>query len=165
MVHSTLNLSNLCPLIANHCLKLWNNEYVNNPRGSTYKQYFPHITQNYHKQKQKSISLFRLRTGHYKLNSHLFTLGLHPTGMCEHCHVQKTVSHYFTIFPAFQLPRLKLQQAKNKLGIRFDMSTLSTNKDTAESIETFIKDTHVIFAKSVEGFSLWCMHYHRINVE
>jgi len=24
-VHSTLKQSNMCPLIANHCLKLWNN--------------------------------------------------------------------------------------------------------------------------------------------
>jgi len=112
--HSTLNPSDVCPLIANHCLKLWNNEHVNNPHGSTYKQYFPQITQDYHTQQQKLISLFRLRTGHCKLNSYLFSLGLHPTGMCEHCHVQETVSHCLTNCPEFQPQSLKLQQATNK---------------------------------------------------
>ena len=140
-VHSTLSPSDIRPHIANHHWKLWNNEYVNKPHGSTCQQYFPQITQDYHTQKQKSISLFRLRTGHCKLNSHLFTLGLHPTGMCEHCHVQEAASHYLTNCPAFQPQRLELQQATNKLGIWFDLSLLFTHKDTSELIETFIRDT------------------------
>ena len=58
IVHSSLNPSHINPLIADHCLKVWNNEYVNNPNGSTYKTYFPQITQDYRTQKQRSISLF-----------------------------------------------------------------------------------------------------------
>jgi len=141
IVHSSLNPSGINPLIADHCLKVWNNEYVNNPHGSTYKTYFPQITQDYRTQKQISISLFRLRTGHCRLNSHLFSLGLHPTGLCEHCHLQETVTHFLTTCPAFQQQRLILQKATNELGLPFDMSTLLTRKDTAPLIEIFIRAT------------------------
>ena len=50
IVRSSLNPSDINPLIADHCLKVWNNEYVNNPHGSTYKTYFPQITQDYRTQ-------------------------------------------------------------------------------------------------------------------
>jgi len=141
IVRSSLIPSDINPLIAYHCLKVWNNGYVNDPHGSTYKTYFPQITPDYRTQKQKSISLFRLRTGHCRLSSHLFSLGLHPTGMCEHCHVQETVTHFLTTRPAFQQQRLILQKATNELSLPFDMSTLLTHRDTAPLIESFIRDT------------------------
>jgi len=106
--------------------------HVGNPRCSAYEKYFPQITHDwlsrmtdYHawmiitQQKQNSISLFRLRTGHCKLNSHRFTLGLHPTVLWKHCHVQEIVSHYLTHSPVFQPQRLKLQQAMNRIGITY----------------------------------------------
>jgi len=68
---------------------------------------------------QKPICIFRLRTGHcnVKLNNHLFTLVLHPTGLCDYCHTWDTVIHFLTTCPAFLAQRLEFKQATNKLGI------------------------------------------------
>jgi len=106
----------------------------------------PHTNNSFHKLRRiinyenTHVSLFRLRTGHCRLNSHLFTLGLHRTVMCEHCHVPETVSHFLINCPAFQPQRLKLHQATTMLGIQFNLSTFLT-QDTAKLIETFVKET------------------------
>ena len=56
IVHSSLNPSDICPIIANHCLQLWNNDHVNNPNGSTYKQFFSQITQDYQLRKHTRLA-------------------------------------------------------------------------------------------------------------
>ena len=137
----------MCPLIAIHCLKLrkmnmWTlpclhiqTIFSTNHAGSS-------------QAKTKIHLVFRLRIGHCKLNSHIFTLGHHPAGMWWH--FQETVNHYLSNWPAFQPQRLKLQKATNKLGIRFGLSTLLTHEDTAELIETYIRDT---------GKHIWSDHH------
>ena len=122
-IHSTLNPWDMCPIIANLCLKLWNNEYVNNPRSSTHKQYFPQITQDYHT--HKIHFAFSTQTGHCKFNSTFSPLDSIPPECVNIATCRKQSSHYLTNCPTFQPLRLKLQQATNKLGIRFDLSTLT----------------------------------------
>jgi len=140
-VQSSLNPSHMYPLIVNHCLTLWNNEYVNNYHVSTYKNIF-------HKSRRivtcKNKTPFRFFDSGPDIASwtvtffpwtpsHWIVRALSPAGNSH------SLSH--------QLPRVAttavetIQHAINKLGIRFDFYTLSTHKDTAELIEIFIRDT------------------------
>ena len=52
--------------------------------------------------KQDCKSLVEIVTGHCKLNSHLFKIGLHPTGLCL-CSMQRweTVSHFLCECPVY----------------------------------------------------------------
>jgi len=61
-------------LISGHCLNLWNCKYVNYAKSSAY-------TQDNQTHKRHSVSIFRLRIGHWWLNIfhyYLFTFGFHP---------------------------------------------------------------------------------------
>ena len=46
----------------------------------------------YKRSKERLIT--RLRLGHCSLNHYLFKIGQHPTGECEHCNTQKTITHF-----------------------------------------------------------------------
>jgi len=53
------------------------------------------------------FKLFRLRTGHCRLNSHLHRLGLHPTSNCEQCQDPETVAHFLFVCTTYQSERTK----------------------------------------------------------
>ena len=52
-----------------------------------------------------SPTLFRLRTGHYKLNNHLHKIGLHSSGLCSSCFVPEDVEHVLLYCPRYSIPR------------------------------------------------------------
>ena len=51
--------------------------------------------------------IYRLKTGHNRLNMHLNKIGLHNSGLCDFCEEPETVKHYFNIglFKISTLPR------------------------------------------------------------
>ena len=38
-------------------------------------------------------NIYRLRTGHNRLNVHLHKIGLHNSGLCDFCEEPKSVKH------------------------------------------------------------------------
>ena len=44
--------------------------------------------------KHKQTILYRLRTGHNRLNMHLHKIGLHNPGLCDFCKEPETVKQY-----------------------------------------------------------------------
>ena len=75
-------------------MDLRNRQYFNNATGAHYKQFFPTINNEIPINNDGSGTILRVQTGHCKLNSHLFRLGQHPTGLCEDCHHPQTVKHH-----------------------------------------------------------------------
>jgi len=46
--------------------------------------------------RKEQVIIRRLRIGHSNLNSTLWIIGKHPTGMCEQCQEAETVEHVLT---------------------------------------------------------------------
>ena len=68
--------------------------------------------------------IYRLKTGHNRLNMHLHKLGLHNSGLCDFCEEPETVKHYL-------LDCLKYQQYQENL---IDFAVKNNIKLTIESI-------------------------------
>jgi len=116
-------------------------QYASDHNGSAYKTLFPQITKDDQMYKYNSISLFRLWTGHWRLNSHFFRLGLHSSGLCDQCNIPETENHFITACSKFQSQSAKLRKGTDKPGLHFEITSLLTNKTSIQLIETFLKET------------------------
>src|SRR6218665_1653294 len=83
--------------IDNYIADLWQKDYDSQTTGLHYRTLVPmvnnkiKILNKYKRSKERLIT--RLRLGHCRLN-HLFKIGQHPTGKCEHCNTQETITHF-----------------------------------------------------------------------
>jgi len=59
----------------------------------------------------------RLRIGHSKLNGTLCILGKHPTGLCDECQEEETVSHIFMSCRKFTQERQELKHNLQEIVI------------------------------------------------
>ena len=73
-----LSISDIKLITKDHCFSLWQQQYVSNSTALKYKNLFPSITD---RNSASSPFLFRLQTGHCKLNAHMHRIGLHSTGL------------------------------------------------------------------------------------
>jgi len=84
--HSTLPLSlpDMYAFIKTSCFAVWNAKYTNSPKSAHYKQIFQNIENGTCGLRScDSPILFRLQTGHNRLNIHLHRIGLHLDGLCQ----------------------------------------------------------------------------------
>jgi len=67
--------------------------------------------------RKEQIMITRLRIGHSKLNVTLCILGKHPTGLCNECHEEETVSHILMSCRKFTQERQELKHNLQEIGI------------------------------------------------
>jgi len=92
----------------------------------------------------RSLSLiFRLCTGHCKLNHHLSRIGLHPDGLCGQCEIPETVEHMIEVCPKYLTARKRLKLAFNQLGISFHTPKVLCSTAAAKLVETFVRESGV----------------------
>ena len=97
-VNLDLSLSEIISIIIRHCLMIWQQQYISNSTGAFYKKCFPSI---YNRNLSSCPQIFRLQTGHCRLNSHMQRIGLHDTGLCSRCNVPEDVIHYLFVCPKY----------------------------------------------------------------
>jgi len=114
-----LNFSDMFSALYQHCVQEWDIQYQTDTRGNAYKAIFPALLQSSLPIRSLSPIIFRLCTGHCKLNHHLSRLGLHPDGLCGQCEVPETVEHVIEVCPKYLTARKRLKLALNQLGISF----------------------------------------------
>ena len=119
------------------CLKLWNDYYRQCLTGTDYKSLFPTI-HGATSSESDSTQLFRLRTGHCRLNSHLHSLGLHPNGNCEQCQVPETVAHFLFACTTYHSERIKLKRTMESLNIDFTLLSVLSDDKATKHVEEFI---------------------------
>ena len=69
----------------------------NKPLGKFYKAIEPQVSTKIKYQNEnrnKEVTVTRLRFGKCKLNKYLKELNLHPDGECQHCGAQESVEHF-----------------------------------------------------------------------
>jgi len=132
-------------LISDNCLNLWNCKYVNNTKGSAYKTIFPQITQDNQTHKHDSVSIFRLRIGHWWLNIfhyYLFTFGLHPRDCVIIVKPQKQSVKFVTICSTYHF---QSDWSPNRQRISYvfnlDLFLFLKRKAVTHLVENFITDS------------------------
>ena len=79
---------------------IWETQYHLNNKGQFFKSIEP-IVKNIQiinlQNKHMETIIYRLRTGHNRLNMHLHKIGLHNSGLCDFCKEPETVKHFYWI--------------------------------------------------------------------
>ena len=135
-----LSISDIKLIIKDHCFSIWQQQYVSNFTALKYKNLFPSITD---RNSASSPFLFRLQTGHCKLNAHMHRIGLHSTGLCSTCSVPEDVNHFLIICPKYEHSRSVLNSHLNSMGLRLTMQTLSCPQ-AFSSLINFVKTSGAI---------------------
>jgi len=63
--------------------------------------------------------IFRLCTGHCKLNHHLSRIGLHRDGLCGQCEIPETVEHMIEVCPKYLTARKRLKTCTQSIWYFF----------------------------------------------
>ena len=104
----------------------WNNEYQILEKGSDYKKLYPTISPipSHTVSRKIDTILFRLRSGHCRLNSHLYKIGCLDSPSCEFCDSSETVEHFLLACPEFESQRTPLRNATLRLNLPFSLQSL-----------------------------------------
>jgi len=128
-VTTRLNFSDMFSALYQHCFQEWDIQYQTDARGNAYKAIFPALLRSSLSIRSLSPIIFRLCTGHCKLNHHLSRIGLHPDGLCGQCEILETVEHMIEVCPKYLTARKRLKLALNQLGISFHTPEIWTGSD------------------------------------
>ena len=118
-------------IIKQHCMTLWDDEYKSTMKGFQYKAFQPSIFQNpiTISNRLSSSILFRLRSGHCRLNGHLHRIGIIESPNCDYCQTQETVEHFLLSCPQYGSQRSRLVQKASQLKVQLSMHAILTEPD------------------------------------
>jgi len=142
-VTTRLNFSDMYSALYQHCFQEWGIQYQSDTRGNAYKAIFPALLRSAVPIRSLSPIIFRLCTGHCKLNHHLTRIGLHPDGLCSQCEIPETVEHTIEVCPKNLTARNRLKLALNQLGISFHTPEILRSTAAAKRVETFVRESGV----------------------
>src|SRR5437867_865099 len=132
-------------LMVNECVwKWWEEEWISNP-SCEYQKLFAFskksITWNIPRYYDTIISKVRLLQS--KLNSGLFKIGLHETGLCDHCGVFANSQH-FIMDCLVTLPlRAYFRNYINQVNKQWTFQSLITDQHIMTLLAKFVIDNHI----------------------
>ena len=136
-LETKLTYSEVKSIIRHHCLEKWNQKYIQPTTGSQYKSLFPDVQSK--NPKHHNNQIFRLQTGHCRLNYHLHRIAKHQTGLCQVCNVPESVSHFLFHCPHYFHFRSVMKNYVDNMGLKFDLHNILTNKCTFDCVCDFVK--------------------------
>ena len=86
-------------------------------------------------------NIYRLRTGHNRLNMHLHKIGLHNSGLCELCEEPESVKHYLLDCLKFQHFQENLVDFAMKKNIKLTIESILKNWDMFPIIYEYVIKT------------------------
>ena len=126
------------------CQIMWETQYNTINKGQFFKSIEPNVKniqiinmQNKHME----MILYRLRTGHNRLNMHLHKLGLHNSGLCDFCEEPETVKHYLLDCIKYQHLQENLINFAMKNNIKLTIESILKNKDMFPLIYDYVLKT------------------------
>ena len=126
LVDRPLSMSESKSELRKHCYHIWNMEYQDSEKGSSYRRLFQSI---YEKSLQMSSRrhetiIFRLRSGHCRLRAHLFKIRCSDSPLCEFCTTPETVDHFLLECPAYNQHRTYLRTAAAERNLAFSLQSI-----------------------------------------
>ena len=129
-------------LVKQVCREKFTTEFLSTDAAQHYKSMITCTTNiDLNMPKWYTTTLFRLMSGHCKLNAHLKRIGLHDTGKCETCEVDETVEHFLMQCPRYAPARNTIFQKIRDSGMQppTTLKELLTNDETVQFCFDFIK--------------------------
>ena len=85
--------------------------------------------------------IYRLRTGHNRLNMHLYKIALHNSGLCDFCGEAETVKHYLLDCLKYQQFQQNLTDFAVKNNIKLTIEFILKNGDFFPIIYDYVLKT------------------------
>jgi ribonuclease HI len=143
-INIPLNLNEINKEILIHFQSYWKTIYNNNNKGiffrtieTDFDKIQPINMTNRHMEK----TIFRLKTGHCLLNSHLHRIGLHDSGFCEFCNEPETVKHYLLDCLNYQNYQEEIISYAHKYNILISIESILNNKTMYPVIYNYVIQT------------------------
>jgi len=129
-------------MVDKYILNKWQLEWSNSKTSNVYITFENKVNKNIkhvESSRQNQTLITRLRLGACGLNSHLFKIGCHLTGLCMDCNVPETVEHYIINCPKSEIAKfLKLKCLELKLP--FDLQHCLSDHNLTKLIFEIIPD-------------------------
>ncbi len=91
------SLTEINSVLTQDAYNQWQVKWLNSPTGQFFRQLHPKVSRfavEPVRNRRDDVIITRLKTGHVRLNAHLFRICCHCDGLCDVCHVPESVSHY-----------------------------------------------------------------------
>ena len=123
---------------------IWETQYNTNNKGQFFKSIEPNVKNiqiiNLQNKHMETI-LYRLRTGHNRLNMHLHKIGLHNSGLCDFCEEPETVKHYLLDCLKYQQYQENLIDFANKNNVKLTIESILNKRDMFPLIYDYVLKT------------------------
>ena len=123
---------------------IWERQYNLNNKGQFFKLIEPDVKNiqiiNLQNKHMETI-IYRLKTGHNRLNMHLHKLGLHDSGLCDFCEEPETVKHYLLDCLKYQHYQENLVDFANKNNVKLTIESILKNRDMFPLIYDYVLKT------------------------
>ena len=131
----------VCAVLYNECKQSWNQRYMHSNTVEHYKIFQPSVfkpvySSNLSGKYQKM--LFRLRTGHCSLRSHLYRIGKSDTPLCRNCLMEETVAHFILHCPVYEQERSILFSQVHETHTQFNLINLLTDPRIMPYVAEFV---------------------------
>ena len=123
---------------------IWKAQYNMNNKGKFFKSIEPDFEKIYPislKNRHMETTIYRLRSGHNLLNSHLHKIGLHNSGLCDFCEELETVKHYLLDCLKYQQYQEDIVNFAVKNHIKLSVDCILKNKKFFPTIYNYVINT------------------------
>ena len=126
--------------IKQYCVEQWDIPYYQIETGTQYKTFQPSVLEPLPSNANRRISsmIFRLRTGHCRLNSHLHRIGVRDSPCFDYCTTPETVAHLLISCPKYDRQRSILLEYSQRQNIPFSMYSLLSECEALPKIIEFV---------------------------
>ena len=113
-------------VICNHCKATWNVNYTSSRNGAHYRTFARSVFSVPFSPTNRLYQriIFRLRSGHCRLNSHLHKMKCTNSPLCTECSTSETVAHFLLHCPKYSFHRRFLIQSCKDANVPFTIDSL-----------------------------------------
>ena len=118
--------SDVKAVIRNHCKLAWDELYTSSRNGAHYRYFARSVFSILPSPSNRLYQriMFRLRSGHCRLKSHLYKLKCTESPLCTTCRTSETVSHFLLHCPKYSFHRRFLIQSCIDADVQFSINNL-----------------------------------------
>ena len=122
-------------------MKLWQDYYNGSSKGSHYKIFRTSVWQSVpvSSNRFETSVLFRLRSGHCRLNNNLYKIGIKDSPDCALCRIPETVEHFLISCPQYSTRRSTLEDTARLANISFTLQNVLTEPELVIQTVIFIR--------------------------
>lgn len=122
-LHIPLSKAEVKGMVWRKAIEEWQGKWNNETRGRFLYSINNTVSintavRNMGRTRKEEIICNRIRLGHSNLNSTLRRIGKHPTGLCEYCQTEETITHAIIECTKYREERQNLKEKLEEKGVK-----------------------------------------------